>query len=183
MKFLSLLPLLAALALATPAQADSIAFVNMEKIMHDSTAARSVKDQLESKQKSFQSEMSHKEDELNREHDELLKQRGVLSPEAFEKKAKSFRTKTDAAQKDVQSKRNMLNYAVNSSLAEIQKSILDIVAGISHDKGYTVVIPSSALLYADPKLDITNDVLSKLNSSLPKVNVSFKNGGASKDEE
>ena len=73
-----------------------------------------------------------------------------------------------------QTKRAALDNALFGASNEIQKKVLDIVSSIAKQRGYTLVLPSSQLLYADPKLDITADVLSQLNSALPKVNVSFK---------
>ena len=61
--------------------------------------------------------------------------------------------------------------------------MLNIVGKLSKQKGYSVVLPTSQLLYADPKLDITNDVLSELNSTLPKVSVSFKAAPSSSNKD
>ncbi len=165
-----------------PAFSETLATVNIQEIMHNSTAAKSVKEQLDSKQKSFQAEMSKREEELQKEDQELGKQRAVLSPDAFDKKLKEFKAKATAAQKDVQSKRAALDNALSTSLSEIQKTIFNIVASIAKEKGYSVVLPSSQLLYADSKLDITREVLTKLDSTLPKVKVNFK-GASSKERD
>jgi Skp family chaperone for outer membrane proteins len=45
---------------------------------------------------------------------------------------------------------------------------------MSADKGFAVAIPSSQALYADTKLDITEEVLSKLDKELPDVKVVVK---------
>jgi Skp family chaperone for outer membrane proteins len=169
--FLSLLA--AASFTVSQASAETIAVINFQQILHDSSAGKSVKEQLDAKQKTYQAEMSKKENELNKESENLAQQRAVLSPDAFEKKAKEFRAKTNDAQKEVQIKHNELDYALNSSLGEIQKTVLEIVANMAKQHGYSLVLPSSQLLYADSKLDITNEVLSQLNAKLPKVNVSF----------
>ena len=160
---------------------NSVAFVNVQEVMRDSTAAKSVKSQLDDKQKSFQAELSKKEDALHKEEESLGKQKSVLSPDAFSKKVKEFQAKANAAQKDVQGKKAELDNAFSSALGEIQKSVLDITSSVAKEKGYTVVVQASSLLYADPKLDITKDVLAKLNAALPKVTVSFKSA-ASNDE-
>lgn len=165
---------LAGLAFATSSYADTIAYVNVQEIMRESSAAKSMKDQLAAKYKVFQAEMSKKEEELQKEDQALAKQHGVLSSDAFEKKAKDFRAKATAVQKEAQTKRQELDNASSSALNEIQKATFEIVSKIAKDKGYTAVLSSSELLYADAKDDITKEVLSKLNSSLPKVTVKFQ---------
>jgi Skp family chaperone for outer membrane proteins len=179
-----LFSLIAIGGLCTPAlAAESIAIVNIQEIMKDSTAAKSIKDQLEAKQKTFQAEMSKKSEALQKEEQDLGKQRSVLSPDAWDKKANAFKAKAADAQKEVQSKRAELDNAFSSALNEIQKTVFDIVSGIAKDKGYSVVLPTSQLLYADSSLDITKTVLTKLNSTLPKVTVNFKAAASSKDDE
>lgn len=176
MKLRALLPTFVACTMLafTASAASNIATVNIQEIMQKSTAAQSVKEQLDTKQKAFQAEMSKKEAQFNSEEQDLRKKRSVLSAEAFEKKVKEFKAKETAAQKDVQAKRAELDNAFSDALSQIQKAVFDIVSGIAKEKAYIAVIPTTQLLWADPTLDITADVLSKLNSTLPKVTVTFK---------
>jgi len=165
------------LAFAAPTFAEdakpTIAVVNIQQIMKDSTAAKTVRDQLESKQKAFQTEISKKEESLQKEDQELGKQKSVLSKDAFEDKAKAFRTKATDVQKDVQSKKALLDSAFERSLNDIQKSVTDIIADLAKEKGFTVAMPTSQILYADKSLDISADVLERLNKKLPKLDVKF----------
>lgn len=164
----------AVLAAGEARAADTVAVINYQQILHDSSAGKSVKEQLDAKQRSFQAEMSKKEDDLNKKQEKLAQERAVLSPDAFEKKAKEFRAEANAAQHDVKAKSGELENALFTATNDIQKTVLDIVSKIAKQRGYTLVLPTSQLLYADSKLDITNDVLNQLNATLPKVNVSFK---------
>ena len=158
---------------APAASGNTIAVVNIQQIMRDSTAAQNVREQLESKQKAFQSELSKKEEELQKEDQDLGKKRSVLSKAAFDEKATKFRAKATDVQKEVQSKKAMLDGAFEHALADIQKVISDVITDMSKEKGFAVAIPTSQILYADPKLDISNDVLARLNQKLPKLEVKF----------
>lgn len=179
MKKLAVYSLIAALSiLPAAAYADApagavVATVNIQAIMKDSTAAQDVREQLEKKQKSFQDEISKKEDELQKENQELGHEQSVLSKPAFEKKAEAFRSKATKAQKEVQSKKALLDSAFERSIGQIQKAVTDIITDMAKEKGFTVAIPTSQVLYADPKLDITDEVLKRLNQKLPKIKVSF----------
>lgn len=167
---------------ATASAANNIATVNIPEIMQKSTAALSIKEQLDSKQKAFKAEMTKKEEQLNAEEKEISKQRSVLSADAMEKKIKAFKAKYTKAQQDVQAKRAELEGAFSTSLGDIQKAVYDIVGQMAKEKGYIVVLPNTQILWSDPSLDITNDVLTKLNSTLPKVTVTFKAAEAAKEE-
>ena len=151
-----------------------IAVVNIQGVMRDATAAKSVREQLEAKQKTYQSELSKREESLQKEDQELAKLRTTLSKEAFEAKVKEFREKTTSTQKEVASKKATLDNAFENSLAQIQKITTDIISEISKEKGFVVALPSSQILYADSALDISSEVLSRLNQRLPRIDVKFE---------
>jgi Skp family chaperone for outer membrane proteins len=155
-------------------EAATIATVNYQLLMSSSTAAKSAHEQIETKMKSMQSEIGKKDETFQKEHQDLEKQRSVLSKDAFEQKKRGFTDKVTSAQKEVQSKRAMLDGASERAGNEIQKAITDIIAEMAKEKGFAVALPTSQILYADSKLDITNEVLEKLNKKLPKVDVKFE---------
>jgi len=191
MKKSTLFALLATTSLifATPAFAaeaeakQTIAVVNIQQVMKDSTAAKTVREQLESKQKSFQATISKKEESLQKEDQELGKQKTVLSKEAFEEKVKAFRVKATDVQKDVQSKKALLDNAFERALNDIQKSVTDIIADLAKEKGFSIAVPTSQILYADKNLDISSEVLERLNKKLPKLEVKFDAKDDDKKEE
>lgn len=163
-------------AFSTPSMANeklAVAVVNIQQVMKDSTAAKSVREQLEAKQKSFQAEITKKEESLQKEDQELAKQQKVLSKEAFADKAKAFRAKATEVQKEVQSKKALLDSAFEKSLSDIQKAVNEVIAEMAKEKGFKLAVPTSQILYSDSDMDISAEVLSRLNKKLPKVDVKF----------
>lgn len=150
-----------------------IAIVNIQTVMKDSSAAKSIREQLESKQKAYQGEISKQEDALQKDKQELDKQRSALSKEAFEEKVKAFQGKFTDMQKQVQTKKQTLDGAYEQSINQIQKTVGDIIGDMAKEKGFSVAIPSSQTLYAEPSLDITADVTKRLNEKLPSYTVKF----------
>lgn len=170
------LPMLLVLVLAMPARAEfyqEVAIVNMQRLMRDSNVAKSVMQQLESKRKSFQAELSAQESALQKEDQELMKQRSLLSPEAFEKKAVEFRKKATDIQKTMREKRMRMGKAYELATAEVLKKIQSIVQVIAQQRKLRMVIPHSELLFYDANMDITNDVMQQLNKELPDYKVTF----------
>lgn len=176
MKRLLLLAFAAAVAFSAPVRAQekqNIVVVNIQQIMRDATAAKSVREQLESKQKSFQADITKKEEELQKEDQELAKKQSVLSKEAFAEKAKAFRSKATEVQKEVQAKKALLDNAFERALNDIQKAVNEIITEMAKEKGFTLALPSSQVLYADDKMDVSKEVLDRLNKKLPKLDVKF----------
>ena len=167
----------AVLIFSSPALADVPAgtevVVNIQQIMHDSAVAQSMQSQLEEKSKGFQSDISKKQEQLQKEKQALGEKRSVLSKSAFEEKAGAFEKKVTTAQKEAQSKKAVLDNAYAHALNDIQKAVTDIIADMAKEKGFALAVPTSQTLYYDPKLDITADVLAKLNQKLPKIEIKF----------
>lgn len=165
------LAFLAASTLSVAANAADIAVISMQEIMRQSTAAKSLKSQLESKQKSFQAEVKKREQSLQKEEKDLAEKRSVLSADAFQKKVKDFSKKASDAQRDVQKKKAKIDQSMANALSQIQKTVNEIVSSMAKEKGFKVAVPTSQTIYADNSLDITNEVLAKLNSKLPSVSL------------
>ena len=160
--------------LASPAFAEtSIGVVNIAKIMKESKAASSVRGQLQAKQKAFQGELDAKEKALQAEDQALVKEKNTADKAAFEKKVKDFREKASNEQRAIQSKKAGLDKAFSGALEEIQKNVLDIVKQVSAEKKMNLVLSSAQVLYGEPTLDITDEVLKRLDAKLPSVAVKF----------
>lgn len=166
---------LASFTLATsPAFAETTTgMVNVAKIMHDSKAASSVRSQLQAKQKAFQAELDAKEKQLLAEDQGLVKQKDTTEKAAFEKKVKDFREKAANEQRAVQGKKAQLDKSFAGALEEIQKTVLDIVKQVATEKKLNLVISSAQVLYAEDSLDVTAEVLKRLDAKLPTVAVKF----------
>lgn len=156
-----------------------IAVVNVQNIMRDATAAKSVREQMEAKQKAYQAEIAKKEEALQKEEQELGKQRATLAKDAFEAKVKAFRDKATSAQKDVAGKKASLDAAFEKAIGQIQKTVEGIINDMAKEKGFAIAVPTSQILYAESSMDISAEVLSRLNQKLPRVDVQFSGGAAS----
>ena len=165
----------ASLALvASPAFAEATTgVVNVAKILHDSKAATSVRTQMQAKQKALQAEVSAKSKELHNEDQSLVKQKDSADKAAFDKKVKDFQEKASKEERDVQDKKAALDKSFAGALEEIQKNVLDITKDVATEKKITLVVSSAQVLYTDPSLDITDEVLKRLDAKLPTVAVKF----------
>ncbi len=148
-----------------------VAVLNLQKLMRDSKASQSIRNQIESRREQYQKDISADEERLRQRDQELTEQRALLSAEAFEEQRQQFKQEVTDVQRDVQQMRASLDKAYGSSLAEVQEAITDIIAELSSEKGFAVALPAGQTLYFSQTLDITDDVLTRLDSRLPEVEV------------
>lgn len=160
------------LAFSGTAKAEmSYVVVSVQQIMQEASAMESIRKQIESKRQEYQAAITEQEEELRAKDQELAEQRAILSPEAMEEKKREFRSELTEVQRDVQIKRAELDRAYGKATNQVKKAILDIVDELADEKGFNLALPASQVLYGKPSLDITDQVLSRLNEKLPDVKV------------
>jgi len=146
-----------------------IAVVNMKEIMGKSTAVASINRQIVIKQKPINKEFEKKNAAILKESQKLTKQQKILSKEAFMQKVKAFRKKTSKAEKEMNAKLKKLKQGVQKSFLEVNRSISQIVRNISQSKNIDLVFPKDTTMYANEKLEITDEVIELLNKNLPDL--------------
>lgn len=170
--------LVLALAVVRPAAAEGlesdIAVVNLEGVMRTAKAAKSVQEQIDKFRKEYQDEISDEEEKLHKRDKELADQRSILAPEAFEQERRSFQKEVAGVQRDVQIKRAQLDRAYAKAASKIQLTISKIVGDYAKEKGFKLILPSSQILYGEEALNISEEVLKRLDNELPKVEVKIE---------
>ena len=158
-------------AVSPSANAAVIGVINIQKIMESSKAAKPIRQQLKSKQKKFQAKLDKKQKQLLAEDKKLAKQHGTLAKDAFEKKVKEFQKRAETAKKEIAAKRRELDKAFTKALKQIEDKVIAIGEAVAKDKGYSIVISASQVLYSDSSMDITQAVLATLDKELPIVSI------------
>ena len=156
---------------ATYAAENKIAVVDVQQVLKDSLASQDVGSQIEKKRVAYQAAITKQENELKKEDAELTKQQSVLSPEAYQQKAKEFKSHVNDVQKDVQARRERLEKGYQEAVLQVQNVVLEIVSKLADEKGFSIAIPTSQILYYKSDMNISKDVLERLNKRLPKIQV------------
>ena len=157
---------------APPAYAQTnIAVVDIQSLLRDSKAAKNIRSQLEDMRGDYQKEFSKYEKELKDAEQELVKQRSVLSPEAFADRREDFEQQLVDTQKLVQKRKRALDSAFNKALGKLRDEILNIVADVAEKENYDLVMSKQNVVLGKKRIDMTEQVLSRLNKKIKKIKV------------
>jgi outer membrane protein len=148
------------------------AVIDYQRILRDAAAARSIREQIEDRRKTYQEEISKEEQRLHEADKEFAKQRSLLTPEAFAEKRRAFEEDLAEVQHLVQERRRELDRVAAIALNEVKDALIEIVTGMAEERGFNLVLPSSEVLFFARRIDLTEEVLVKLDAMLPKVVVS-----------
>ena len=165
------------LALAGPATAQSelppavAAVIDYQRILRDAKAARSVRDQVESRRKLYQDEIASEEQRLHEVDKELATQRSILPADAFAQKREAFEVEVAAVQRMAQERRRQLDQVAAAALNEVRSAMIEVVGELAEARGFNLVLPTSGLLLFSPSIDLTVDAMARLDAKLPSVKV------------
>ena len=152
----------------------SIAVVDIEKILIESKAAISIKQQVETKRKGFMASVKAEEDKLRIEQKAIEAKRKDLSQEDLLAKAQDFEKRRIKARNSIQSKKTGLDKAYGEAMNTLTKVIYDVCQTIANEKEIDLVITRQNIIVGNMSLDITKDVLSRMNKKLPSLTLQAK---------
>lgn len=150
------------------------AVIDYQRILRDARAARAIRDQVEARRKLYQDEIAKEEQRLHEADKELARQRSVLSADAFADQRSEFESDVAGVQRMAQERRRQLDQAAAAALSEVRTAMIQVVGELADSRGFNLVLPSSGLLVFSPKIDLTDEVLGRLDKKLPNVKVPEK---------
>ncbi len=156
-----------------PSQAKTpvVIVVDVNKIMTESAAAKSIQSQVSSMRKALKDDVDKKEAGLRSQDEKLAKDRTTLSSEEFEKKRRAFEEEVMKSRKDLDSKVGSLDRSVAVAMGKVERELQGILFEIAKDQKANLVLPKAAILVAETSMDFTDQAMAKLNSKLPSVKV------------
>jgi outer membrane protein len=167
-------------AWATPAAAASplpptvAAVIDYQRILRDARAARAVRDQVEARRRLYQEEIAKEEQRLHDVDKDLATQRTILAPDQFEARRRDFESDVAAVQRMAQERRRQLDQVAAAALDEVRSAMIEVVGELAQARGFNLVLPSSGLLLFSPEIDLTAEVLLRLDQKLPSIKVPDK---------
>ena len=101
----------------------------------------------------------------------LFKKKKIISAEEYKKNVTALRSKVSALQKE----RNNLLETVSKQRSKARKELLSklnpIIKNYMKEKNIRMVVDKKSLLLADDALDITDDIISLLNTKLKSIDL------------
>ena len=148
-----------------------IAIVDVQRISQESLASKSVQKQLEAQRAKFQNEIEGEENELRAAEQNLTKQRDKIATQAYADQEQQLRQRFSTVENHVQARRKVLDQSFSDSMDKVHAALLNVVDKVAHEHGANIVIIKQQALWTDQPLDITDEVLRRLDQTLPQVNV------------
>jgi Skp family chaperone for outer membrane proteins len=158
--------------------APSVAIVDVQRVLGESAAGKSIQAQLETEGRKIRDQITKLDDELKNGENELKRQRSVMSADAFNEQAQALQRRQAEAQRIVQDRRDAFTKGQNDAVNVVGDNIRDIVQQLAAERHIGMVLRKEVVMsIADKNMDVTDDVIHRLNEKLPSVVVTVASSG------
>ena len=146
--------------------ADLPKYLDFKYVLNESEAGKKAQTQLKKELENGVKDLSKQEKIIEEEEKKIIQQKKILSQEEYKKKVAVLRKKVS----DLQKKRSKLLSTVakkrSKARSELLKNLNPVLKEYMVEKNIRMVLDKKGIILADEKLDITNDIIKKLNAKI-----------------
>jgi outer membrane protein len=175
-KTIALLALAAALFFSPASQAaDGVSFgvIDMTRVMKETDAAKGILAELEAKRKEYEGQIEKEGDNLSKLEKDIVAKKSKMNEEEFNKARADFEKKIADAQKMVQERKVTFDKAFGDAIGKLRAEAAKYTAEVAKERGYDAVVTQEAVVLAEPALDVTDDVIARLNKNVKKIAIKW----------
>jgi outer membrane protein len=152
----------------------TIAVIDAEKVLKESLAMTDIQNKVVKKQEEYQKEVNKKQNSLEEEKRKIESKKNTLSKEKFAKEEQVFNKKVEDFKNYVEKRQNTLQKSSLEAVSKVNEVLKKVVSDIAKEKSFQVVLNNSQAIFYEESIDISVDVISKLNKAIEKVEVKFE---------
>ncbi len=143
--------------------------IDIQYIMANAKAAKSVKAALEKQAAAYQAELAQQENAIRAADQQLQQQRTTLSQADFEVKKNALGQQVEALRQKAATRNKQLQQMENGAMTQVEQALLQVSAEIAKARGLTMVLNKAMVVLNVASYDITKEALAKLDARLSTV--------------
>jgi Skp family chaperone for outer membrane proteins len=153
---------------ATPA---TIIVVDIERVVSQSAAGKAAMGEIQGKVTALQTRANALQGQLKTEADAIQAGQAnqSLAGPALETRVKAFGERQQAAQREVGQADSEIQRSRQYVLKQLSDAVNPILTVVMREKGANLAMPVGATLQHGASLDVTADVIARLDKALPRV--------------
>jgi len=156
-------------ATSTFAAEVKLGYIDMQRALNSSESGREAKEQLAARVKKYQDEINIKQEEIKKLKDDLEKQGMLLSDAARGAKEKDYQQRLKEFQRFTKDAQDELQGKDEEFTRKILEGMEKVIQEFGRKNGYTFLfVKNEGMLFADDKVDVTEEVLKLFNASRKK---------------
>ena len=150
---------------------NNIYYIDMNFIMNNSLAGKSIVNQLDIKKKSNFDSFKKEETDLKNEETKLFSQKNILDKDEFKEKVILFKEKVSKYNKKRNKILNNLKNHKNNAQQALTKKLTPILANYAKDNSISFILSKQDIIIGKTELDLTNAIIEILNKEIKTVKI------------
>ena len=155
-------------------QNNDICVVDMMYIFQNASAVESVRSQISKVSDKITEELSKYELQLKAQEESLLQNKHSVSPMELDKALRKFNQELTSMQRHASEQKRKLEYIRSETMQKIDEAIKAIISDMSKEYNFKLSIPKTHMLYVGDNIEITEEVLLRLNKKMKEIEVKFE---------
>jgi Skp family chaperone for outer membrane proteins len=151
-----------------------IVIVDMDRVIGDSAAGKQAAAELKTRNDANQARLASLRTQFGSEGETLQKSQPAQGAApavitAFQGKVRDFQQRQQAAEADLQKRDRDFQLSRQYVLKQINDAAQPVITAVMRERGATIVLAEGATLQHASAIDVTADVLARLDKALPRV--------------
>lgn len=150
-----------------------VAVVNSQKILQSAVAVKGLVAQRDKIIKRFRAESVKEQNRLRRAYAALDRQCAVRSIQWCRRERGKLVDQVNQIRRLNQIRRQQISRSWQKSIGILLKEVSTVVKAMAVERGFTLVMTRRNVIHYSPTYDITDEVVKRVNKSLPKIKFEF----------
>ena len=168
------LALTGAAAAAQTVPAATIIVIDMDQVINTSAAGKVAAAELKAKADAIQARLASLRTQFGTETQTLAKARPAQTAApaaiaAWETKARDLQSRQQTAENDLATRDRDFQASRQYTIKQLSDGAQPIISAIMRERGATIAMPEGATLQHSGSIDVTTDVIARLDKALPRV--------------
>ena len=161
-------------AVAQTVPAATIIIVDMDQVINGSVAGKAAAAELKSKMDAIQARLASLRTQFGTETQTLAKARPAQTAApaaitAWETKARDLQSRQQTAETDLATRDRDFQASRQYTIKQLNDGANPIISAIMRERGASIAMPEGATLQHSGSIDVTTDVIARLDKALPRV--------------
>ena len=153
------------------AEVQKIVYLNVDKIMQQSIAGKSIKMKLEKIYNKNLEEFKKNDETLKKKEKKIIAQKNILSNEEFQKEITNLRSEIIKFQKEQVKARDNINKLRIGATNKLIKKLSPILKDYAKQNSINLILQKKNIVMGKKEIDITDEVLNIINKQIKDINL------------
>ena len=153
------------------AEEQKIVYLNVDKIMQQSIAGKSIKKQLENLYNKNLEKFKKNDEILKNKEKKLIAQKNILSQEDFQKELSSLRTEIINFQKEQVKARDNINKLRIGATNKLISQLSPILQEYAKKNSVSLILQKKNIIMGKKEIEITDEILEITNKEIKNIKI------------